>query len=36
VPMLLTAMNRFLHSPFKGKHVLRTARQSLSMAVAGD
>jgi len=32
VPLVMAAMNRFLHSPFKGKHVLRTARQSLSMA----
>ncbi len=36
VPILLTAMNRFLNSPIKGKHVLRIALQSLSMASMGD
>ncbi|MCP5370913.1 MAG: Rieske (2Fe-2S) protein [Hyphomicrobiales bacterium] len=33
---LLAALNRFLHSPLKRKHVLRTARQSLEFVARED
>ncbi len=34
VPTILAATNRFLHSPLKRKHALRTARQALSFVAA--
>ena len=34
VPVMLAAMNRFLQSPFKRKHTLRTARQALGFVAA--
>jgi nitrite reductase/ring-hydroxylating ferredoxin subunit len=30
-PLLAAALNRFLHAPIKGRHVLRTARQMLAL-----
>ncbi len=33
-PTILAATNRFLHSPLKRKHTLRTARQALSFVAA--
>ncbi len=34
VSMLLAGVNRYLHSPLKSKHTLRTARQSLAFVAA--
>jgi hypothetical protein len=36
VPVMLAAVNRFLHEPFKRKHTLRTARQALGFVAAED
>ncbi len=36
VPDLLAGVNRFLHTPIKRKHAIRTARQSLDFVALGD
>jgi len=35
-PTLLAGLNRFLHSPFKRRHPLRTARQAMSFVAIED